>query len=520
MAKTVVRLDHITKIYRLYRRPQDRFKETFSLRHRKYSRDFYALKDISFQIEQGDTIGIVGKNGSGKSTLLKILTGVLSQTSGIVEVDGKISALLELGAGFNQDFTGIQNIFLNGTIMGISRGEMEKKLDEIVKFADIGDHIYQPVKTYSSGMFMRLAFAVAINVDPQILIVDEALAVGDTRFQMKCMDKFIEFMNAGKTVIFVSHDINMIKRFCKRAVWINEGTLVMDGKTDPVTDRYEDFLKSGLPLQEYLELTNLEEPEEKEETALSDRNKQRKKTERKKEKEAEREEEKETERREKKQAERTEEKEKEGKEEKKIEKSRTESFQKGNGEKEKSETEENSRGKIEEKTDSRRKIEDKEKGDFGEELKVLKTELIHPSHAVAELNYLKIFDKDGNEISKIRHGEDIRLEIVYTVYDENVVHPVLGVAIRSIDRLYVCGLNTLLDNQTIPWKQGRNRMSLYYEKFNLTGGNYYFDSILFDQTATIPFDSKNQIKKFFVEMNYIAEGVVVLRHHWSEGGSI
>jgi len=416
----------------LYDNPQDRFRETFSLRHRKYSRDFYALNDISFHIEQGDTLGIVGKNGSGKSTLLKILTGVLTQTSGVVEVDGKISALLELGAGFNQDFTGIQNIFLNGTIMGIAREEMEKRVDDIVTFADIGDHIYQPVKTYSSGMFMRLAFAVAINVDPQILIVDEALAVGDTRFQMKCMDKFIEFMNAGKTVIFVSHDINMIKRFCKRAVWINEGVLVMDGETDPVTDKYEDFLKSGLPLKEYLELTNLED----------------------------------------------------------IKGSKAEQDKK------------------------------KDKEDRGNQTEILKTEVPNPSYAVAELNHIRILNKDGVEISKIRHGEDIRLEITYTVYDENVEHPVLGVAIRSIDQLYICGLNTLLDNQTIPWKRGKNQMILDYEKFNLTGGNYYFDSILFDQTATIPFDSKNQIKKFFVEMNYIAEGVVVLQHHWSEGGSI
>lgn len=448
MSKTVVRLDHITKIYRLYDKPQDRFRETFSLRHKKYSKDFYALHDISFHIEQGDTIGIVGKNGSGKSTLLKILTGVLTQTSGVVEVDGKISALLELGAGFNQDFTGIENIFLNGTIMGISREEMEKRIDAIVAFADIGDHIYQPVRTYSSGMFMRLAFAVAIHVDPQILIVDEALAVGDTRFQMKCMDKFIEFMNAGKTVIFVSHDINMIKRFCKRAVWINEGVLVMDGETDPVTDKYEDFLKSGLSLNEYLEFTRLEEPSVKENQEETNDDKRAEKNE----------------------------------------------------------------GSLNSK-DSENMSETQQ--DVAQ--KAEKEAMPDASNIVAELNDIKILNKDGVEISKICHGEDIRLEITYTVYDENVEHPVLGVAIRSIDRLYVCGLNTLLDNQKIPWKLGKNKMVLTYEKFNLTGGNYYFDSILFDQTATIPFDSKNQIKKFFVEMNYIAEGIVVLRHHWSEG---
>lgn len=499
MGKTVVRLEQITKVYRLYNSPQDRFKETFSLRHRKYSRDFYALRDISFSIEQGDTIGIVGKNGSGKSTLLKILTGVLTQTSGIVEVDGKISALLELGAGFNQDFTGIQNIYLNGTIMGISREEMENRIEDIVKFADIGEHIYQPVKTYSSGMFMRLAFAVAINVDPQILIVDEALAVGDTRFQMKCMDKFIEFMNVGKTVIFVSHDINMIKRFCKRAVWINEGVLVMDGAADPVTDKYEDFLKSGLPLAEYLELTRLEEIESGDETdsetAANESGKTGEKTGNDREKSNKR----------------------IGNNREKLgERTRNGSEKSGErigDDREKfSERTENSGGKSGEGTENQEEFETPPK--------IVKTEVPSSSYAVAELNDIKIFNKDGKEISKIRHGEDIRLEITYTVYDENVIHPVLGVAIRSIDRLYVCGLNTLLDNQSIPWKTGKNRMELTYEKFNLTGGNYYFDSILFDQTATIPFDAKNQIKKFFVEMNYIAEGVVVLQHHWSEGGSI
>ncbi len=263
MGDTIIRLDHITKIYKLYQRPQDRFKETFSLTHKKYSKDFYALRDISFAIERGESVGFVGKNGSGKSTLLKILTGVLSETSGNKAIHGKISALLELGAGFNMEFTGLENIYLNGTIMNIPREEMEKKLDDIIRFADIGDFIYQPVKTYSSGMFVRLAFAVAIHVDPEILIVDEALAVGDTRFQLKCMDKFMEFMNAGKTILFVSHDINMIKRFCKRVIWINEGELVLDGETDSVTDKYNDFLKSGLSLAEYQKMTQIEEMEEK-----------------------------------------------------------------------------------------------------------------------------------------------------------------------------------------------------------------------------------------------------------------
>ncbi len=170
MSEAVISLSHITKIYKLYDRPQDRFKETFSLTHKKYSKDFYALRDISFAIKRGESVGFVGKNGSGKSTLLKILTGVLSETSGEKNINGRISALLELGAGMNQDFTGMENIYLNGTIMGIPREEMEKRVDSIVQFADIGEFIHQPVKTYSSGMFVRLAFAVAIQVGGQAVL--------------------------------------------------------------------------------------------------------------------------------------------------------------------------------------------------------------------------------------------------------------------------------------------------------------------------------------------------------------
>lgn len=200
---------------------------------------------MSLQIEKGDVVGIVGTNGAGKSTLLKIITGVLTPTSGKLEVNGKVAALLELGTGFNPEFTGIKNIFLNGTMMGFSREEMEDKLDEIIQFADIGDFIYQPVKTYSSGMFARLAFAVAINVDPEILIVDEALSVGDLRFQMKCMDKMKQMMDQGITVLFVSHDINAIRRLCTKTVWLRDGKIQTYGETNYVCDQYLDFLKVG-----------------------------------------------------------------------------------------------------------------------------------------------------------------------------------------------------------------------------------------------------------------------------------
>ena len=180
--ENAITVNDVTKIYRMYDKPIDRLKESLHPRHKEYHKKFYALNKISFQVKKGETVGIIGTNGSGKSTILKIITGVLSPTTGSVEVEGNISALLELGAGFNSDYTGIENIYMNGTMMGFSRKEMDEKLQDILDFADIGDFVYQPVKTYSSGMFVRLAFALAINVEPEILIVDEALSVGDVFF--------------------------------------------------------------------------------------------------------------------------------------------------------------------------------------------------------------------------------------------------------------------------------------------------------------------------------------------------
>lgn len=223
----------------------DRLKEAISVTRKCYSRDFHALQDISFTVRKGENIGIIGTNGSGKSTLLKIITGVLSSSAGEVIVNGKISALLELGAGFNPEYTGIENIYLNGTMMGFTKEQMDEKLQDILDFAGIGEFVEQPVKTYSSGMFARLAFAVAINVEPDILIVDEALSVGDTRFQLKCMKRMKEMMSGGTTVLFVSHDVNAIKRFCTRAVWLNRGVIKGDGEVRAITDQYLDYLKKG-----------------------------------------------------------------------------------------------------------------------------------------------------------------------------------------------------------------------------------------------------------------------------------
>ena len=215
-----IKVENVTKIYRLYDKPIDRLKESISLTHKSYHRPFYALQNISFQVEKGETVGIIGTNGSGKSTILKIITGVLKPSEGTVEVNGRISALLELGAGFDMDYTGIENIYMNGSVLGFSKEEMDRKLQEILDFADIGDFVYQPVKTYSSGMLVRLAFALAINVEPEILIIDEALAVGDAFFQAKCFHKLEKIKKSGTTILFVSHDIVSVKKLCSRAVWI------------------------------------------------------------------------------------------------------------------------------------------------------------------------------------------------------------------------------------------------------------------------------------------------------------
>ncbi|GIO70015.1 ABC transporter ATP-binding protein [Paenibacillus sp. JTLBN-2024] len=229
----------LTKNYKLYKKPTDRIKEAFL--NKSYHQEFKALDGLSFHVSTGECLGIIGKNGSGKSTLLKILTGVLSPSSGMVSINGKISALLELGAGFNPDFTGMENIYLNGTIMGYSKNEIDAKVESILEFADIGDFIHQPVKTYSSGMFVRLAFAVAINVDPDILIIDEALSVGDIRFQQKCYRK-IDELKRSKTIIFVSHDMSVINKYCDRVIWINEGKLKDEGIPSEISKKYQAFM--------------------------------------------------------------------------------------------------------------------------------------------------------------------------------------------------------------------------------------------------------------------------------------
>lgn len=252
----IIRLEHVSKAYRIWENPAARLKSpmyetvagvfpknsgahrTLSRQAAKGYRDFYALNDISFSVRRGEATGIIGRNGSGKSTLLQLIAGTLAPTSGKIEVNGRVSALLELGSGFNFDFTGRENVFLNGAIYGLGRAEMEKRFDEIASFADIGDFIDQPVKTYSSGMMVRLAFSVGFSVQPEILIIDEALSVGDVFFQQKCFKKLHAMLENGTTLLFVSHDMESVRNLCAQGVLLHEGKIKYLGVPDEAVSRY------------------------------------------------------------------------------------------------------------------------------------------------------------------------------------------------------------------------------------------------------------------------------------------
>ncbi len=231
-----IRVKDLTKKYKLYQKRSERLANAFG--KEKNIKEFYALKGVSFEISKGECVGIIGHNGAGKSTLLKLLTGVAFPTSGEIEINGRLASMLELGSGFNPELTGMENIYFNGSLNGLTKEEIDGKLKDILEFADIGNFIEQPVKNYSSGMFARLAFAVAINVDPDILIVDEILSVGDVGFQVKCMEKFNEFKKKGKTILYVSHGLGTVKKFCDRAIWLQKGQVVDDGNSVIVVERY------------------------------------------------------------------------------------------------------------------------------------------------------------------------------------------------------------------------------------------------------------------------------------------
>jgi len=243
MTDVAISVEHLSKMYLLYNRPVDRLKQSlFGPFGKNYARIFWALRDVSFSVEKGQAIGIIGRNGSGKSTLLQILAGTLANTEGEYQVNGRVAALLELGAGFNPDFTGRENIFLNGATLGIPEKEMRKMESAIIDFAQIGDFIDQPVKIYSSGMFVRLAFAIATCIEPEILIVDEALAVGDAGFVIKCMNRMREMRERGTTIVLVTHDVQTVRSFCDVALWLNQGKSIAFGAPVDITGRYLQYL--------------------------------------------------------------------------------------------------------------------------------------------------------------------------------------------------------------------------------------------------------------------------------------
>ena len=237
-----ISVKNLTKTYRIFGHPGDRIKQALTLGRMKFHREFTALRDVSFEIKKGETLGIIGRNGSGKSTLLQLICGILKPTSGSVQVNGRISALLELGTGFNPEFTGRENVYFQGAVMGIPKVEMERRFDNIATFADIGEFIDQPVRTYSSGMYLRLAFAVAVNVDTEILVVDEALAVGDPGFRSRCFRRIGELRNAGCTILFVSHDMEQIAKLCNQAMLIDEGELLLTGRPEAVVKQFQRLL--------------------------------------------------------------------------------------------------------------------------------------------------------------------------------------------------------------------------------------------------------------------------------------
>jgi lipopolysaccharide transport system ATP-binding protein len=242
MSDTSIVCSNVSKSYKLYRHQSDRVKEALHPLRKKFHSDFYAVNDISFEVKKGETFGIIGKNGSGKSTLLQMICGILQPSKGSVQVQGRISALLELGAGFNPEFTGVENVYLNASILGLSRKEIDDRLDRILAFADIGEFVHQAVKTYSSGMYVRLAFSVMANIDPEIFVVDEALAVGDAYFVHRCMNRFRDLQEKGTTILFVTHDVGSIKRLCSRALWLHEGKMKQIGPSVETADRYIEHL--------------------------------------------------------------------------------------------------------------------------------------------------------------------------------------------------------------------------------------------------------------------------------------
>jgi len=412
----VLKVNEIARSYHIYEKAQDRLKQFLWRGRKQYYRDFWALHPLSFELKRGECLGFIGRNGSGKSTLLQILAGTLNPTLGDYTISGRVAALLELGSGFNMEFTGRENVYLNASILGLSKRQIDQQFNSIEEFAEIGDFMDQAVKTYSSGMYIRLAFSVAIHVHPEVLLVDEALSVGDAAFQYKCLRKIEELRASGMSIVFVTHDTMAVKRFCSRAGWLHDGRLVAIGDAVDVTHQYEDFMRQRMKVGDDHELEG---------SSATMKN-----------------------------------------------------------------SEELAEQKIVEYN-----------ADTGGYIKIVESSLL---------------DGHGSPTNGFVTGADMLLRITYQVHREVPDGYVVGVAIFRSDDLYVCGLNTALDNYSINGQSGIHSIDLEYPKLPLLAGTYYFKIGVFDSSTKVRWNFFDKVCAFTVSSPYVADGVCMLSHSWKQ----
>lgn len=390
-SEMAVRVDGLRKHYRLYARPYQRLAEILWGGGRG-GQEVRALDDVSFTVGRGETIGVIGQNGSGKSTLLQVLAGTLRPSAGRCQVRGRVAALLELGAGFHPEFTGRENVYLNAAVLGLTRAEVDARFAAITAFADIGAFIDHPVKTYSTGMYVRLAFAVAVTVEPDVLLIDEALAVGDLRFQLKCLERMRTIQQRGATIVLVSHSVEQVRRFCQRALWLDAGRVVMDGPAAVVTDRYAEYM-----------------------TALGH-----------------------------------------------------------NG---------------------------------------------HPTGGapLAGLGTLARIHEVTLPDPALDAFAPLRVTVEYEIFEDRLPSFLLGVALYTLDRSYVFGPNTALDEVAVPTGRGRHRVTYVIPRLPLLGGTYMVDVGLFLDRGLACLDYRLDAGRFVVQADYFTEGLVHIDHHWEVG---
>jgi len=388
-SEIAVRAHDLAKEYRLYGRPQDRLRQMVWGGRRRFYQPVGAVDGVSFEIRRGETVGVVGQNGSGKSTLLQLLAGTLRPTRGTCAVRGRVAALLELGAGFDGELTGRENVYLSATVLGLRRTEIDARFDAIAAFADIGEFLDHPVKMYSTGMFVRLAFAVAVSVEPDVLLIDEALAVGDLRFQMKCLDRLRALQQRGVTIVLVSHSVDQVKRFCARCLWLEAGRLVMDGPSGLVADRYAEYMTSA----------------------------------------------------------------------------------NGNG-----------HGAA-----------------------------MPPLDGLGTLAAIR-----GVTLSHATRDafEPLTVTVDYEILEPRLPTFLLGVAIFTLERGYVFGPNTALDDVAVPTTRGPHRVQYVLPRLPLLGGTYMVDVGLFVDRGLACLDYRVDAGRFSVETAYFSEGMVHLDHRW------